>query len=139
MKEDKVFVDTNIIVYAYDITAGKKHDISGKILPDLWNSGWGVISTQVLQEFFVTVTQKIPNPLDIDLTKEIVADLLKWDVIINNGESILSAIEIKKKYKFSFWDSLIIEAAKRGGCRLLLSEDLVEGQIGGILIKNPFK
>ena len=61
MPEDKTFVDTNIIIYAYDVTAGNKHKIAGGIFADLWNSGLGVISTQVLQEFFVNVVQKIPR------------------------------------------------------------------------------
>ena len=64
MEGDKVFLDTNIIMYAYDVSAGEKHEIAKKILVELWDSGLGVISTQVLQEFFVNVTQKIQKPLD---------------------------------------------------------------------------
>ena len=89
MTEDKVFLDTNIIIYAYDLTAGEKHKIAKKIVLDLWNSGLGIISTQVLQEFFVIATQKIPKPLDIKIAKEIMRDLLKWNVVVNDGESIL--------------------------------------------------
>ena len=64
MPEDKAFIDTNIIIYAYDVTAGKKHETARKIITELWDSGLGVISTQVLQEFFVNVVQKIPKPID---------------------------------------------------------------------------
>ena len=139
MSDDKIFLDTNILIYAYDLTAGKKHETAKKIIVDLWDSGFGVLSTQVLQEFFVNVTQKIPKPLDVDLAKGIVSDLLKWDVVINDGECILAAIEIQSKYKYSFWDSLIIEAAISGGAALLFSEDLSDGQIiKGLTIKNPF-
>ncbi len=140
MADQKVFLDTNIIIYAYDVSAGDKHEIARKIMVDLWDSGLGVISTQVLQEFFVNVTQKIPKLLDKRLTKDILSDLLKWDVVVNDGESILEAVEILFKYGYSFWDSLIIEAAMRSGSELLLSEDLTHGQIiNGLTINNPFK
>jgi len=140
MKEDRIFLDTNILVYAYDISAGAKHKIAQKIVVDLWNSNSGVLSTQVLQEIFVTLTRKIPKPIKTKLAKEIVSTLLKWEVVVNNEESILSAIEIHAQHHFSFWDSLIIEAAIRGGATLLLSEDLPDGQIvEGLRIKNPFE
>jgi predicted nucleic acid-binding protein len=140
MADRKVFLDTNIIIYAYDVSAGDKHEIARKIMVDLWDSGLGVISTQVLQEFFVNITQKIPKPLDKRLTKDILSDLLKWDVVVNDGESILEAVEILLKYGYSFWDSLIIEAAIRSGSEVLLSEDLTHGQkINGLTINNPFK
>ena len=140
MAGDKVFLDTNIIIYAYDVSAGEKHEIAKKILVDLWDSGLGVISTQVLQEFFVAVTQKLSKPLDKRLAREIVSDFLKWDVVINDGESILEAIEIFLRYGYSFWDSLIIEAAIRSGTVILLSEDLSHGQtINRLTIKNPFR
>ena len=139
MQGDKVFVDTNIIIYAYDISAGRKQQMASKILSDMWDSGLGVVSTQVLQEFFVNVTTKIPKPLDIKLAQEIVTDLLTWKVVVIDGDSILSGVAIHLKYQYSFWDSLIIEAAIRGGSELLLSEDLSHGQIiQGVTIKNPF-
>ncbi|MGA1795100.1 MAG: PIN domain-containing protein [bacterium] len=140
MPGDKIFVDTNIIIYAYDTSAGKKHEIAGRIMLDLWDSGLGVISTQVLQEFFVSVTSKIPIPLDIKKAKEIIRDFLKWEVIINDGARILSAIEIQAMYKYSFWDSMILESAISSGSSLLLSEDFSDGQlVHNVTIKNPFK
>ena len=136
---EKVFLDTNIIIYAYDTSAEEKHRIANNIMVDLWNSGSGVISTQVLQECFVTITQKILKPLDITIARNIVKDLLTWDVVINAGQCILDAIDIHLKFKYSFWDSMIIQAAIRGGATLLLSEDLSDGQtINGVKIKNPF-
>ena len=140
MPGDKVFLDTNIILYAYDVSAGEKHQRAKEIVLDLWNSGLAVISTQVLQEFFVTATQKIPKPLDNRFAKDIVGDLLKWEVVINDGVSVLEAIELLLQYGYSFWDSLIIEAAIKGGAEILLSEDLSHGQtIQGVTIMNPFK
>ena len=140
MAGDKIFFDTNVFIYVYDVSAGDKNKIAKGILLDLWDSGLGIVSTQVLQEFLVNVTQKIPKPLDARLAKEIVSDLLKWEVVINDGESILEAVDILLRYGYSFWDSLIIQAAIRSGSVALLSEDLIHGQIiEGVTVKNPFK
>jgi predicted nucleic acid-binding protein len=139
MKENKAFLDTNILVYAYDASAGNKHDIAKKIVTELWNSGLGCLSTQVLQEFFVTITKKIQKPLNNASAYELIKDLLKWDVIINTGQCILDGIELQKKYKYSFWDSMIIQAAVKSKSDILLSEDLSNGQIvDGVEIRNPF-
>jgi predicted nucleic acid-binding protein len=139
MPEGKMFIDTNILIYAFDVSAGKKHQVASHILSDLWNSGLGVLSTQVLQEFYVNVVQKIQKPIDQKMAQEIIRDLLKWHVVVNNGDSILDAIDISEKYGYSFWDSLIIEAALTGGVSVLLSEDLQHGQvISGVTISNPF-
>lgn len=139
MPENKVFLDTNILVYAHDASAGEKHELAREIVIDLWDSGLGLFSIQVLQEFFVCVTSKIPKPLGIESAKEIVEDLLKWDFTVNDGESILAAIDIQKRYHYSFWDSMIIQAALKGNASLLLSEYFSDGQvIEGLRIKNPF-
>lgn len=103
MKEGKVFVDTNVFIYAYDRSAAAKHELAGEIITGLWNSGNGATSTQVLQEFFVNVTRKIPQPMEGRLAKEIIADLLKWDLVINDGESIIDAVDIHIRYGYSFW------------------------------------
>jgi len=139
MSVSKIFPDTNIIVYAYDRTAGRKHEVAGEILVDAWNSGNGVISTQVLQELFLTLTRKIPNPLTIPEARKIIADLLKWDVVILNGDTILEAIEIHAKHKFSFWDSMVLSAALQGGADLLYTEDLHGVTIDGLTVKDPFE
>jgi len=139
MKENKLFLDTNIIIYAYDLSAGKKYEIAKNIIIDLWNSGLGCLSTQVLQEFFVIVTGKIKNPLDFDSAKLFVKDFLKWNVIINDGQCIIEGIELHKKYKYSFWDSMIIQAAIKSRAKILLSEDLQSGHVvEGVEIINPF-
>ncbi len=134
-----MFIDTNILIYAFDVSAGKKRQVASHILSDLWNSGLGVLSTQVLQEFYVNVVHKIQKPIDQKMAKAIIRDLLKWQVVVNSGDSILDAIDISEKYGYSFWDSLIIEAALTGGVSILLSEDLQHGQvISGVTISNPF-
>ena len=138
-KEDKIFLDSNIIIYAYDKTAGNKCDIANQILVDLWNIGNGIISTQVLSEFFVNVTRKIRTPLNAIQAKEIVKDLLKWQVVVNYGNSILNVIDLQIKYKYSFWDSMILQSAISSDAKILLSEDFSHGQtIEGVKIENPF-
>lgn len=139
MKGDKIFLDTNIIIYAHDTSAGTKHSIAGKILLDLWDSGNGVVSTQVLQEFFVSATGRLQKPPDVLTAKGIVSDFLRWHVVVNDGESLLKAIYLHHRYRYSFWDSLIIQAAIEGNASTLLSEDLSDGQtISGVKIRNPF-
>ena len=141
MKEDKVkvFVDTNVLIYAFDRSAGAKHELGSEIVMGLWDSGFGVTSTQVLQEFFVNVTRKIPKPMEGRLAKQIISDLLKWDIVINDGDSILDAVDIHLRYGYSFWDALIIEAALQAGASFLLTEDLSHGQtLRGLTIRNPF-
>jgi len=140
MRDGKVFIDTNVIVYAYDISAGEKHSKAVEIIKGLWDTGSGITSTQVLQEFFVNVTRKITKPLDAVTAKEIVKDFLKWKTVIVDGEIIMDAIDIHSAYKYSFWDSVIIASAINGGAGTLFSEDLSDKQtIKGIVIRNPFK
>ena len=139
MSAGSVFVDTNILVYAYDSSAGDKHEIAKKEIGALWDSGFGLISTQVLQELYVTLTKKVPKPVSPDLAKPIIQDLLQWKVIINDGTSILEAIEIQKKHRFGFWDALVVQAAVKGGANVLLSEDFESGcSFDGLTIRNPF-
>ncbi len=140
MSGDKVFVDTNVLVYAYDIDAGQKHQIALDIMKDLWRSGLGILSTQTLQEFFVTVTAKINTPLDSTVAVDIIKKLSKWDVVINTTSTIFEAIEVHERYNYSFWDSLIIASAVEGGAKTILSEDLSNRQVvKGVAIKNPFQ
>ena len=140
MREGRIFVDTNILIYAYDKSAAHKRDIAKRRVTDLWASGQGVLSTQVLQEFFITATRKIETPLPIDVAKGIVSDLLYWHVIVNDGEDILNGISLHMKHSLSFWDAMIVQAAIKGKCTTLLSEDLAHDQtIAGVTIRNPFR
>jgi predicted nucleic acid-binding protein len=139
MSGARVFVDTNVLVYAYDLDAGPKHQIALDIMRDLWRSGLGVLSTQTLQEFFVTVTRKIPLPIEVPVAKEIIKRLSKWDVVTHDREIVLEAIELHQRFKLSFWDSLIVASAIAGSAGTILSEDFSDDQtIMGTTIKNPF-
>ena len=140
MNAGKTFVDTNIVVYAYDVTAGEKHSAAQRLLSELWRSGRGLVSTQVLQELYVTATAKIPRPLGPRPAAELIEDMLTWDVVVNDGESILRAISLGRREKMQFWDALIVAAAERGGAERLVSEDLSSGRtIAGVRIVNPFE
>ena len=137
---DKMFVDTNILVYAHDLDAGDKHEIAIGVVSDLWESGNGVISTQVLQELYVTLTKKVPSHPKKSQVRRILNNYLAWDLAVNNGQTILQASEIEENYNISFWDAMIVSAAYSKNAAILLTEDLNEGQlIEGIKIVNPFK
>ena len=138
--KDKVFVDTNILIYAHDLDAGAKHDAAFSLLTHIWEEETGVISTQVIQEFYVNVTRKIPNPLSPVQARSIISNYFFWHVESIEPRTILSASEIEEKYVLSFWDSLIVAAAFQSKTDKILTEDLNHGQIiEGILIENPFK
>ena len=140
MNGDKVFVDTNVLVYAYDLDAGRKHQLALEIMKDLWRSGCGLLSTQTIQEFFVTITKKISVPVDVSFARETIKRLSKWDTVIINVDTIIEATELQERYKYSFWDSLVVAAALAGGAKTILSEDLSDKQIiKEITIKNPFR
>jgi predicted nucleic acid-binding protein len=135
----KFFVDTNLLVYAYDSSAGKKWRTSLEVLSLLWIHRTGVLSIQVIQELFVSLTQKVKNPILPETAKEIISDLLRWPLVVNDGENILRAVDLQIKYHFSFWDSLILQAAITSKSEFLLSEDFQDGQvIESVTIFNPF-
>jgi predicted nucleic acid-binding protein len=133
------FVDTNILVYAYDRTAKEKFDRSRGLMEKLWDSGQGVVSTQVLQEFYITVTTKIPNRLQAADARQIISDLGMWRVAVPEIHDVISASEIAERYQLNFWDGLIMAAAQKEEVATLWSEDLNHGQkYGEITVLNPF-
>ena len=136
---DKVFVDTNILVYAHDLDASVKHDQAAEIVSQLWESRNGVLSTQVLQEFYVTLTRKVSSTLSKLEARKLLQKYSNWQVVLNDSAIISQASEIEESYNLSFWDALIISAAYSQDVPMILTEDLTHGQIiEGILIKNPF-
>jgi predicted nucleic acid-binding protein len=137
---DKCFVDTNILVYAHDFTTGAKHQRAQALIETLWNSEAGVLSTQVLQELCVSLRRKAARPLSVEETRRLVEDYSRWEVVVNTAESILEALTIEVRYKISFWDALIVQAAGSAGAAVLYSEDLAEGQsYGAVRVVNPLR
>ena len=136
----KCFVDTNILVYAHDITQGTKHERARELVNSLWESGDGVLSTQVLQELCVTVRRKAARPLSPENTRKLIEDYVKWPVVVNTAESVLEALDLESRYQISFWDALIVQAAASCGAEILYSEDLAEGQkYSEVRVVNPLK
>lgn len=133
------FIDTNVLIYAYDLSQGVKHDKALALLKSLWQSGNGCLSTQVLQEFYVNVTRKAVKPLSSDLATQIIRDFANWHVHRPDAEDILAAIEIHQRYQISFWDAMILRSAQQSNCETVWSEDLSDGQsYGATKIINPF-
>ena len=134
----KTFVDTNVLLYAYDRDAGAKRDTAEKALQNLWRQRAGVLSVQVLQEFYVNVTRKIATPLSRLEARKIVEAYAAWCVETTPAE-IEAAFSIEDQAKIGFWDALIVASALKSGATRIFSEDLNHGQhIGGIVIENPF-
>jgi len=140
MSGSRRFVDTNVLVYAHDSTGGEKRDRARSILADLWESRDGCLSVQVLQEFFVNVTRKVPRPLDAGAAVEVVEDFSRWHVHSPGPGDVLSAIGIHRRNGISFWDAMIVWSAAELGCGVLYSEDLNPGQLyEGVRVHNPFQ
>ena len=139
MSVGRTFVDTNILIYAYDVSAGAKHARAAELVTELWKSRMGLVSTQVLQEFYVTVTRKIARPLESSSARRIIADLSRWEVITIEPNTILAAIDLQRDHLLSFWDAMIVTTAANGNAETLFTEDLNHGQvIGGVTVRNPF-
>jgi predicted nucleic acid-binding protein len=136
---DKVFLDTNILVYAHDLDAGSKHDQAAEIVTQLWESRNGVLSTQILHELYVTLTRKVSSPLSRLEARKLLQKYSIWQVVLNDPTIITQASEIEESYSISFWDALIVSAAYSQNVPTILTEDLNHSQIiEGIFIKNPF-
>jgi predicted nucleic acid-binding protein len=137
---DRYFVDTNILMYAHDASAGAKHERAKALVEQLWRDRTGVVSTQVLQELAVNLRRSAGRPLEGEATREIVADYLAWQVIVNSGESILEALDIEARFQISIWDALVVQAAQASGAEVLYSEDLSDGQTyGAVRVINPLR
>jgi predicted nucleic acid-binding protein len=134
----KTFVDSNILLYAHDWDAGAKQSIAERLLSELWDSRSGVVSPQVLQEFYVNATRKLAKPLAKPFAQSIVEKYANWCIETTSAE-VLSAFRIEGEAKIGFWDALILASAVKAGAEVLLSEDLSSGQkVAGIRIRNPF-
>lgn len=133
----KTFVDTNILLYAHDVDAREKHDRAKYALGQLWAERSGVLSPQVLQEFYVNVTRKLAKPLARQQAKKILETYAVWCIDTSAAE-VLSAHRIEEEARISFWDALICASALKAGAERIYSEDLNAGQrIAGVRIENP--
>jgi predicted nucleic acid-binding protein len=134
-----IFVDTNVLAYAYDRSETSKQPVARRQLEALWRERTGALSTQVLQEFYVVATRKFDPPMRRGAAREIVALYGEWTTVQVDVALILAASKLEERHGFSFWDALVVEAARRCGAVRLLTEDLQAGRrIGGVSIENPF-
>ena len=137
---DKVFFDSNILIYVYDTRDQIKQSQAQELLLNATQSQTAVLSAQVLGEFVVVVTRKIPQPMSPSEAAEVIAELGALEVMPLDFSLVQRAIVTQQKYGTSYWDSLIISAAERAGCVRIYSEDLNNGQLyHGIEVQNPFQ
>jgi predicted nucleic acid-binding protein len=135
----RTFVDTNVLVYAHDLRDTTRRPIAQARLDRLWADRAGVVSAQVLQEFHNVATRKMKPPMSPRAARQIIATYSAWPVISPDAALIVAASVLSEQYPISFWDALIVEAARRAGAGRLLTEDLQGGRrLGGVLIENPF-
>ena len=132
------FVDTNVLLYAEDGREPGRRAVAARVLGDLWASGLGVLSTQVLQEFYDNATRKLRMPPES--ARRVVAQYAEWPVVETTAQMIVSASLLHERHGFAFWDAMIVEAALLFGATALLSEGMQDGRrIGGLTISNPFR
>jgi predicted nucleic acid-binding protein len=135
----RVFVDTNVLVSAHDVSAGAKHNVAKQLVRDLWDRGDGVLSTQVLQELCINIRRRTARPRSMEEVQRLIQDHLDWEIVTNDADSVLRALIFEQRYRVSFWDALILQAADSAGVETLLSEDLSAGQkYGTFRVENPF-
>ena len=133
------FVDTNVLVYAFDKSSSPKKRAAQRLLNELMEEDRLRVSTQVLQELFVTLTRKVAQPCSGEEALAVLEDLTAWPLMVVDYAAIRSAVELAGQAKLSFWDRLVVVAAARAGAAVLYTEDLNDGQeIPGVRISNPF-
>ena len=131
------FFDTNVLIYTDDKAAPAKQKRAIALVEEHRRAGSGVVSLQVLQEYFVTATRKLG--VDASIARRKVELLAEFDVAAPDLADVLGAIDLHRLHGFSFWDGLILRAAKQSGCRVLLSEDMQDArEVDGVRIVNPF-
>jgi predicted nucleic acid-binding protein len=136
----RVFVDTNVLVYARDRSEAEKHRRAMEWLIALWEHEAGRVSWQVLQEYYVTATRKLDPPRKAADAREDVASLATWRPIEVALPALDAAWSVEDRFGLSWWDALIVAAAQLGECTHLLTEDLQDGQdLDGVRVVNPFR
>lgn len=136
---NRQFVDTNVLVYAFDKSAGSKNTRAQALLHSLCESAEACTSIQVLQEFYVTITRKVQRPLPAHEARDVVQDLSHWTLHSTDRDDLLGAIDLSGRHRISLWDALIVQGALRLRCATLWTEDMQDGQqFGSLTVRNPF-
>lgn len=140
MSVERRFLDTNVLVYANDVSAPEKRERARALIDEGVRADSLAVSTQVFAEFWVTVTRKLAVPLSPELAKRQLALLSMLKVVPVDLGVVMDAVGIQERYGLSFWDAQILAAAKAGGANVVLSEDLADGRdYGGVRVENPFR
>lgn len=132
------FLDTNVLVYAHDLDAGAKRVAAIQLVERTIEEGTAALSTQVLSEFFVTVTRKRAQPLPVEAATAALAGLARLAVHSPDAGDVLAAIDIHQRHGISYWDALILQSAGEMSCSTVWTEDLAERQYDGVTVRNPF-
>jgi predicted nucleic acid-binding protein len=136
------FLDTNILVYAFDRGAGVRHDGAKALFQRLTQSGTGVVSVQVLQEWVNTVTRKVREPLSLGDVRYWLHVFIQanWQIAVPQASDLVVAVDIMERWQLSWWDALIVTMAQSAGATVLWTEDLNAGQVlGSLTVRNPFR
>ena len=138
--ERKAFVDTNVLIYAHDASEAVKQPLARAALDRLWDAGSGTLSTQILQEFYSVATHELAPPMTRIEARQIVELYSAWPVVVLDPALILNATRVEEEHQLSFWDALVVEAARVAGAERLLTEDMQHGRIiEGVTIDNPLR
>ncbi len=133
------FVDTNVLLYAFDTTEADKQAQARGLLNRLWKGRNGCLSVQVFQEFYANATRKLSKPLDSAAARQVIEDYSLWLVHSHRSASVLAAIDLQGRHRVSFWDALILQSALELGASTVWSEDLNAGQrFDGLEVRTPF-
>jgi predicted nucleic acid-binding protein len=133
------FIDTNVLLYAYDASAGPRHERASQLVGDLGAQRQGAVSVQVLQEFFVNATRKIAEPLSHQAAMDRLRVLSRWPLHVPRAHDVMAAADLAQATQLSFWDAMVIRSAAALDCATLWSEDLNDGQVvAGVTVRNPF-
>jgi predicted nucleic acid-binding protein len=136
---EKVFVDSNILIYAHDADSGDKQRIAANAIAEIMEARSGVLSIQVLQEFYNTVTRKLRSAVTREIARDLLRGYSSWAIQPLTAEDVVAASFLEQSHQLSFWDALIVQAALLAGAKKLLSEDWQHGQsIRGVTVENPF-
>ncbi|MGB3715862.1 MAG: PIN domain-containing protein [Candidatus Promineifilaceae bacterium] len=133
-------VDTNVLIYAHDLSAGQKHIQARALIQKLWEYRGGCLSIQVLQEFYVNVTHKVAKSLTSEAASQVITEIAVWQVHHPGVNEVLDATSIQDRYQISFWDAMIIARDLHLGCETPWSDNLKPGQAyEQVVVANPFK
>lgn len=133
------FLDTNVLLYAYDAAAGAKHETARELVLRLARSGHAAVSVQVLQEFYVNAVRKVAEPMSPSMARDRLQAFSRWIVHVPVAGDVIAASALSEDHTLSFWDAMVVNSAAALGCSILWTEDLNDSQIiSGVRIRSPF-